>query len=114
MRAGRDGPLRRAVHRCRPDYAAVVDAVRHAMTADADPVVGAHADRIDALVDQERFEEAGTVRDRLGAFLRGAARAQRFAPLSACPELGRRAPDRRRRLGARARAGTAGSPEPPA
>ena len=57
------------------------------MLADADPVVGAHADRIDALVDQERFEEAATVRDRLGAFLRGASRAQRFAPLSACPEL---------------------------
>lgn len=70
-----------------PDYAAVVAAVRHAMLADADAVVGAHADRIDTLVDQERFEEAGTVRDRLGAFLRGASRAQRFAPVSACPEL---------------------------
>jgi DNA polymerase-3 subunit epsilon len=70
-----------------PEYAAVVDAVRHTMLADADPVVGAHADRIDALVDQERFEEAATVRDRLGAFLRGASRAQRFAPLAACPEL---------------------------
>ena len=28
-----------------------------------------------------------TVRDRLGAFLRGASRAQRFAPLAACSEL---------------------------
>lgn len=70
-----------------PDYPAVVDAVREAMLADADPVVGAHADRIDALVEQERFEEAATVRDRLGAFIRGATRAQRFAPLSACSEL---------------------------
>ncbi len=75
------------VHEVPPDYAAVVEQVRHAMLADADPVVGAHADRIDWLVDQERFEEAATVRDRLGAFLRGASRAQRFAPLSACPEL---------------------------
>jgi DNA polymerase-3 subunit epsilon len=70
-----------------PEYSAVVDAVRDAMLADADPVVDAHAHRIDALVDQERFEEAATVRDRLGAFLRGASRAQRFAPLSSCPEL---------------------------
>ncbi|WP_081844510.1 DEDD exonuclease domain-containing protein [Cellulomonas sp. URHE0023] len=70
-----------------PEYAGVVEAVRHAMLDNADPVVGAHAHRIDALVDQERFEEAATVRDRLGAFLRGAARAQRFAPLAACSEL---------------------------
>ena len=74
-------------HQAAPDYAAVVDRVRHAMLADADPVVAAHADRIDWLVDQERFEEAATVRDRLGAFLRGATRAQRFAPVAACPEL---------------------------
>jgi DNA polymerase-3 subunit epsilon len=74
-------------HQVAPDYAAVVEQVRHAMLADADPVVGAHAARIDWLVEQERFEEAATVRDRLGAFLRGASRAQRFAPLSACPEL---------------------------
>ncbi|WP_081680388.1 DEDD exonuclease domain-containing protein [Cellulomonas sp. URHD0024] len=70
-----------------PDYAATVASVRHAMLADADAVVVAHAGRISALVGQERFEEAATVRDRLGAFLRGAARAQRFAPLAACSEL---------------------------
>ena len=42
-------------------------------------------------------------RDRLGAFLRGASRAQRFAPLSACPELVAAPRTRRRRLGGRAR-----------
>jgi DNA polymerase-3 subunit epsilon len=57
------------------------------MLADATPVVEAHADRIGWLVAQERFEEAGIVRDRLGGFLRGASRAQKFAPLAACAEL---------------------------
>ncbi|PVU81814.1 DEDD exnuclease domain-containing protein (plasmid) [Cellulomonas sp. WB94] len=68
-------------------YADVVHAVRSAMLSDPTAVVGAHATRIATLVAQERFEEAGAVRDRLTAFLRGAARAQRLAPLSACPEL---------------------------
>jgi DNA polymerase-3 subunit epsilon len=65
------------------------------MLSDPSAVIGAHATRIAALVAQERFEEAGAVRDRLTAFLRGAARAQRLAPLSACPELvaARRSPD---------------------
>lgn len=82
-------------HQTAVDYADVADRVRHAMLADAAPVVEAHADRIALLAAQERFEEAATVRDRLGGFLRGAARAQRFAPLAACPELvaARRADD---------------------
>ncbi|MFC0714981.1 DEDD exonuclease domain-containing protein [Cellulomonas biazotea] len=69
------------------DYATVVARVRAAMTTDPDEVVAAHAERIAWLVQQERFEEAATVRDRLGAFLRGASRAQRLTPLSRCPEL---------------------------
>ena len=71
----------------RDDYATVVTAVRAAMTADTRPVVEAHAARIAALSAEERFEEAGAVRDRLDDFLRGAARAQRFAPLSRAAEL---------------------------
>lgn len=71
-----------------PDaYAEVVDRVRTAMTGDPERVVAAHAERIAWLVGQERFEEAATVRDRLAAFLRGAARAQRVAPVARCPEL---------------------------
>ncbi|ROS30901.1 DEDD exonuclease domain-containing protein [Cellulomonas sp. PhB150] len=70
-----------------PDYADVVARVRAAMLADPAPVVAAHAARLEALVDQQRYEEAGTVRDRLGAYLRGAARAQRMDPLARCPEL---------------------------
>lgn len=68
-------------------YAAVVERVRSAMRSDPGAVVDAHAERIAWLVRQERFEEAATVRDRLAAFLRGAARTQRIEPLSRCPEL---------------------------
>jgi len=35
----------------------------------------------------ERFEEAGEVRDRLTALLKGAARSQRIAPLAASPQV---------------------------
>lgn len=69
------------------EYADVVDRVRAAMTADPAEVVDAHAARLGALARQERFEEAGGVRDRLAAFLRGSARSQRLAPLAACAEL---------------------------
>jgi len=69
------------------EYAQTVAGVRDAMLADPAAVVGAHTARIDALVGQERFEEAVTVRDRLAAFLRGSARSQRLAPLAACAEL---------------------------
>ncbi|MDM7831408.1 DEDD exonuclease domain-containing protein [Cellulomonas edaphi] len=68
-------------------YAEVVARVRHAMVADPAPVIAAHAARLGALVDQQRYEEAGTVRDRLGAYLRGASRAQRMDPLARCSEL---------------------------
>jgi len=70
-----------------PDYSEVVSRVRAAMLADPAPVVAAHAARLEALVDQQRYEEASTVRDRLGAYLRGAARAQRMDPLARCSEL---------------------------
>lgn len=68
-------------------YARVVGEAREAMTGDPAPVVGAHAARIEALVGEERFEEAAVVRDRLAAFLRGAARTQRIAPFAACPQI---------------------------
>lgn len=68
-------------------YGTVVDAVRTAMTGDPEQVVAAHARRIAALASQERFEEAAAVRDRLEAFLRGAARAQRSRRLAAVPQL---------------------------
>lgn len=76
-------------------YGDLVEQVRRAMTTDPAPVVAAHAARLEHLVAQQRYEEAATVRDRLGAFLRGAARAQRVGALSVLPELvaARRADD---------------------
>lgn len=68
-------------------YADEVAAVRAAMTGDPSAVVIEHAQRITALVEQERYEEAAGVRDRLAAFLRGASRAQRLAPLARTAEL---------------------------
>jgi DNA polymerase-3 subunit epsilon len=68
-------------------YVEVAHAVRAVMLGDPTPVVESHARRIGRLVQQERFEEAALVRDRLATFLRGAARAQRLDPLARCPEL---------------------------
>lgn len=103
-------------------YTSVVERVRAAMAGDPAPVVAAHAERIETLVAQQRYEEAATVRDRLGAFLRGAARVQRVGPLAALPELvaARRADDggweivlvRHGRLAATARVDRSTDPRP--
>ncbi|MCI2239662.1 DEDD exonuclease domain-containing protein [Paenibacillus sp. TRM 82003] len=68
-------------------YARVVEQVRTSLRRDASAAVEAGRRRMRALAEQERFEEAGQVRDRLDAFLRAAERAQRRAPLLATPEL---------------------------
>lgn len=68
-------------------YGDVVDAVRRAMVADPEPVVRTHARRIAELTAAERFEEAAAWRDRLGAFLRAASRAQRSRRIGAQSEL---------------------------
>jgi DNA polymerase-3 subunit epsilon len=81
---GRRSPGTRGAATLDPDAAA---GARAAMTGDPRPVVAAHARTIARMIDQERFEEAADVRDRLDTFLRGAARAQRLAPLAACAEL---------------------------
>lgn len=68
-------------------YDEVTTALRRAMTADPTPVVDRLAARIRTLVAAERFEDAAAVRDRLAAFLRGATRTQRTAPLARIGEL---------------------------
>ena len=51
-------------------------------------VIAAPAARRQEVVDYAaRFEEAGVVTARLRAYVQGAARAQRLAPLAACAEL---------------------------
>jgi len=69
------------------EYAAVVDDVRSTLNQRPDPVVASVARRMTALADTGRFEEAGSWRDRLAAFLRGSARSQRLRALTSCPEV---------------------------
>ncbi|GAB2985352.1 DEDD exonuclease domain-containing protein [Nocardioides montaniterrae] len=68
-------------------YAAVVRQLRDAVLRDPDDVVELINAKMAELAAQERFEEAGVHRDRLASFVRGAARTQRLAPLTHCPEV---------------------------
>ncbi len=69
------------------DYAGLVARVRRSLDASPADVVMALQRRMDVLAGSERFEEAGRVRDRLSALLRGAARTQRLRALTRCPEV---------------------------
>jgi DNA polymerase-3 subunit epsilon len=71
----------------RPSYAAVVGRLRESLLARPDAVVESVSRRMVALAEASRFEDAGTWRDRLSAFLRGAARTQRLRALTRCPEI---------------------------
>ncbi len=68
-------------------YGAIAAAVSRAVRGDGQPVVDAVHRRMVALANDERFEEAGRWRDRLGAYLRVAARTQRLSMLAACAEV---------------------------
>jgi DNA polymerase-3 subunit epsilon len=68
-------------------YDGVVADLRATLSARPDPVLDALTTRMTALADEERFEEAGTVRDRLATFLRSASRTQRLHGLTRCSEL---------------------------
>jgi DNA polymerase-3 subunit epsilon len=69
------------------DYAAVVDRLRESLLAGSEPVVESVSRRMTALSEASRFEDAGSWRDRLVSFLRGAARTQRLRALTRCSEL---------------------------
>ncbi len=68
-------------------YAAVVRQLRDALLHHPDDVVELVNAKMTALAEQERFEEAGTHRDRLASFVRAAARTQRLTALTGCPEI---------------------------
>ena len=68
-------------------YAVHVEAVRQAFMADPRSLVDRLLVRISRLAGSERFEEAAVHRDRMTAFVRAAARAQRLASLAAVPQL---------------------------
>ncbi|MGZ4720529.1 DEDD exonuclease domain-containing protein, partial [Oryzihumus sp.] len=68
-------------------YAQVVERVASVIGGDAREVVAALHRRMDVLASQERFEDAGEVRDRMLHLVRAAARAQRIAPLARSAEV---------------------------
>lgn len=69
------------------DYARVVARATAMIAGDAREVVGALHARMSRLSEQERYEDAGEVRDRLLHLVRATARSQRLAPLAASPEV---------------------------
>ena len=68
-------------------YAAVVRQLRDTLLRRPDEVVETINLRMAALAADQRFEDAGVHRDRLSAFIRAAARTQRLAALTRCPEV---------------------------
>ncbi len=68
-------------------YALHAEQYRRAVTDDPAQVVAVVSQRISALADDERYEDAALHRDRLGAFVRAAARWQRLVALTGVEEL---------------------------
>lgn len=68
-------------------YAAEVDRLRGALTADPEEVVARLRERMDELVAEQRYEDAASWRDRLTASLRAVDRTQRLRQLTATPEV---------------------------
>jgi DNA polymerase-3 subunit epsilon len=68
-------------------YAETVQAVRDTLRACPSAVIEPLDERMRLLSSQERYEEATRFRDRLAAFLRGAARSQRLHALTRCAEI---------------------------
>ncbi len=77
----------------REDYAHHVTAAVVAITADPSAVVAALRRRMTSLSSSDRYEDAAVHRDRLVAFIRAAARGQRFASLAVIAELVAARPD---------------------
>ncbi|MFK5583999.1 DEDD exonuclease domain-containing protein [Serinicoccus sp. LYQ131] len=69
------------------DYAGIAERAARALVGGTAEVVAELRERLDTLAEQERFEEAGTLRDRMLALVRAAARAQRLRPLLRTPHL---------------------------
>ena len=68
-------------------YAPLAEAARALICDDARPLLDAARRRMVTLSAQERYEEAGSHRDRAATFLRAAARMQRLAALARCAEV---------------------------
>ncbi len=69
------------------DYALVVEQAAQMIAGDSRDVVGALCQRMSGLSGEQRYEDAGAVRDRLLHLVRAAARTQRLAPLANSAEI---------------------------
>ena len=75
------------------EYLPVVDAATGLISGRRIDPLHRLEQRLERLVATERFEQAGVDRDRMGALVRGLARAQRLAALAAVSELVAARPD---------------------
>lgn len=71
----------------RDDYGAIVEQVRTALSTDVRGAVTGLQAKLRRLVDQQRFEEADTIRRRLETLTRTGRRFHRVRSLAACPEI---------------------------
>ncbi|MDS1268696.1 DEDD exonuclease domain-containing protein [Lipingzhangella sp. LS1_29] len=71
----------------RPQEPTTAELLEGAMHRDTEMVRTPLTRRIESLAAQQRYEEAGQVRDRLSAYLRGARRQQRLTALASCSHL---------------------------
>ena len=68
-------------------YSSHVTAIHQSLHNDSRPILNSLNQRMRELANQERFEEASEVRNRLGALIRGSARAQSIRSLTRVKEL---------------------------
>jgi DNA polymerase-3 subunit epsilon len=68
-------------------YGDLVEQVRTALAQDVRPAVHGLRERLRRLADEQRFEEAATVRSRLDTLIRTGVRFHRVRSLAACPEI---------------------------
>jgi DNA polymerase-3 subunit epsilon len=71
----------------RDGYAEVVEQVRSALSTDVRPAVSGLQSRLSRLIDQQRFEEAVTIRRRLETLTRTGHRFHRVRSLAGCAEI---------------------------
>jgi DNA polymerase-3 subunit epsilon len=96
VRSGAQGCALGEIGRCsapctgaisREEYARVAEGVQDALQRTVRPVLTVAGHRLARLVDEERFEEAAVVRDRLSAYTTAAIRHHRVASLAACRQI---------------------------
>jgi DNA polymerase-3 subunit epsilon len=68
-------------------YAELVEQVRATLSEDIRPAVRAMRTRLHRLIEQQRFEEAATIRRRLETLTQTGLRFHRVRSLAACPEI---------------------------